>query len=89
MQPQITLQIKLFGAFRQFQNRPVVLELPSGISVAEVKTALWEKLQEIKPGADLALLNASAIASSSSVLLPEMSLTESQSLAILPPVCGG
>ncbi len=89
MQNLITLQIKLFGAFRQFQNGPVTLELPSGISVAEVKTALWEKLQEIKPGADLALLNASALASSSSVLEANTRLTESQSLAILPPVCGG
>lgn len=86
----IQLDIKLFGAFRKFQNEPVVLSLPTGSTVAAVKHALWETLQTLKPGvADASLLASSALASAQTVLADTDTLNNSQSLAILPPVCGG
>lgn len=86
----IQLDIKLFGAFRKFQNEPVVLHVPTGTTAAEVKTALWETLEKTKPGvADASLIASSALATAQAVLADDDTLNQSQSLAILPPVCGG
>lgn len=86
----IHLEIKLFGAFRKFQSTPVSLEVAAGSTATEVKAALWAHLQARHPGvADASLLAASALSTDRQVLAENDTLNQSQSLAILPPVCGG
>ena len=89
----IQLDIKLFGAFRTCQNAPVTLHMPAGATAATVKTALSEALQQCNAGMTQdtlsSLIASSALATAQAVLTDSDTLNHSQSLAILPPVCGG
>ena len=80
----ITVTMKLFGAFRRYGNL-VTFTVPAGASVGMVQGALSKAL----PAADAALIQDSAIANDKAVLPVESVFTESCQLAILPPVCGG
>lgn len=88
----VNLEIQLFGAFRTFSAQPVKLQVPSGLTAAAVKTRLGEVLvSQLGAPAERveALLAASPLATASAVLGDTALIDQSQSLAILPPVCGG
>lgn len=86
----LQLTIRLFGTFRQFQQDPVVLTIAPGSTVQAVKNALWAHLQTIRPGfGDPDLLNRSVLSTDELVLADTDTVQVSQTLAILPPVCGG
>ncbi len=86
------VQVRLFGAFRNFSNDSPSMTLsfpdssaPTGFSVSEIKDALSLKL-----GHDAqALIQDSVLATEDRVLLPEDRVPSGSKLAILPPVCGG
>lgn len=90
----LSLEVRLFGAFRQFGAQPVQLSLPAGCTVREVKSALGDTLAETGAGNPdkeklASLLDSSVLATSRRVLADADVLHENQSLAVLPPVCGG
>jgi molybdopterin converting factor small subunit len=89
--PTIELQIRLFGAFRQFHTDPVALTIATGSTAQAIKVALGLELQRLSAGAftETALLSQSVLATENSVLEDSTLLTEDTQLAILPPVCGG
>lgn len=88
---EITLTIQLFGAFRPYgAGEAILLDVPQGTSVMDVKNHLKAALKKAWPDFDKeALVDESALADDSQVLVEDATLTESTKLAILPPVCGG
>jgi len=87
----ITISIHLFGAFRIFlTDTPIVIQVPSGATLADVKNAIGKALVQICPTFDkYALINESALADETQVLQDDTTFTQDAKLAILPPVCGG
>ncbi|MBK5913648.1 MoaD/ThiS family protein [Rhodocyclus purpureus] len=86
----ISLQIRLFGAFRSFHNGPVQVSVAAGSQVAAIKAALADELKRVNGTFDKpALLAQSALATDSAVLADSDCLHADAQLAILPPVCGG
>jgi molybdopterin converting factor small subunit len=88
----LTLEIKLFGAFRAFAAMPVTVQVPAGATVAMVKSALGEVLVSHYGAPEervTALLAASPLATADAVLTEHDVVLATQSLAVLPPVCGG
>lgn len=79
----ITLTIRLFGAFRE-HGQQLALSLPQGATAAEVKSALAIQLP-----AEAALIHDSALADDTQVLDEHAVFSHDAMLAILPPVCGG
>lgn len=86
----MTLTISLFGAFRASGADYVVLDVPFGASVAEIKSALAVQMARDFPHFDAAnaLLNA-VLADEVRVLNNDEVINSSKTLAVLPPVCGG
>lgn len=88
----IQVQVRLFGAFRNFSpESPFIAlnlnqhEAADAITVSQIKDALSHHL-----GPDAhALIQDSVLATEDRVLLPEDQMSASSKLAILPPVCGG
>ena len=78
----ITIHMKLFGGFRNF-GESLDFSVPTGSTIAAVKTALQEKLN----GDGLVL--DSVLANDSSILRDSDVLDADAELSILPPVCGG
>lgn len=91
MSGSINLFIQLFGAFRPYGNgETMVLEVPQGASVSEVKSHLKAALRKACPDFDkAALVDESALADDTQILAEDMTLNANTTLAILPPVCGG
>lgn len=87
----ITLTIRLFGAFRQYDTgEPLRLKLPAGADLPAVKGVLTAALAERHPGfSDQALVEAAALATDDAILPADTTITNDQTLAVLPPVCGG
>ncbi|QOC22456.1 MoaD/ThiS family protein [Wenzhouxiangella sp. AB-CW3] len=84
----VTISIRLFGAFRQFgDDSTVTVTLPGNAQVRDVREAL--KAHYAGDDNALALLKASAFATDQAVLDDDDSLPEGEPLSILPPVCGG
>ena len=84
MDKQIKITIRLFGAFRKYGDA-LELDMPSGSSVADIKSCLAEKLG----GNDAALVADSAIANDNEIINSGAIFDADATLAILPPVCGG
>ncbi len=76
----ITLEIKLYGAFRKFGDS-VNLRVVSGSNMDQVKEALSKELGE--------LVHDSALANDNTILPKSYVFEQSATLSILPPVCGG
>lgn len=90
MDHTLKLNIRLFGAFRKYHNGLLSLEVAGGTNVGQVKELIAQKIHDIAPEfQDLELVEKSALANNLKVLSPSDRLTESENLAILPPVCGG
>ena len=84
MDNQITLTIRLFGAFRKYGDT-LELRLEPGASVADIKSCLAQKLDTN----DAALVADSAIANDNTIIGAGEVFEMDAVLAILPPVCGG
>lgn len=80
-----TIYIKYFGVFRNM-GTGIALEIPEGTTVAAIKKALWQAL-----GAEhRQLVEDSVLANDTTILSNDATLnTDSSTLVILPPVCGG
>lgn len=89
--PTATVTLKLFGAFRHYQTAdPLRVRVPVGADMAAVKQAVSEALAERFPEfGDHALVQAAALATDDRVLPGDAVIDGDQTLAILPPVCGG
>lgn len=87
----VTLSIRLFGALRQYsETQPMVVTLPKGASLSQLKTALVHLLKTGAPNFHHeALIDLSAFATDQAILPKDMLFQESCSLSLLPPVCGG
>ena len=87
----LEINIRLFGAFRDFARDPaVVLECAPGTSIAELRMKMQAQLERLKPdGGAAGLLRQSVFADEQAVLGEDFRLERSQELAIIPPVCGG
>lgn len=84
MSGSITLTVNLFGAFRGHENgRPLMLSLPHGATLGQVRSALKAALN------DHPLINDSALADETQILPEDAVFERDTQLAILPPVCGG
>lgn len=87
----LEISIRLFGAFRDFAQNPIVtFECSPGTSIAELRQQMESRLENMRPGAGApGLLKQSVFADERQVLGEEFRLERSQELAIIPPVCGG
>ena len=81
------VDIRLFGAFRQFGSDPTIsITVHDGSTVGEVRIAIASRL----PGENArALLRASVFATDDRVLDDAEPLPTATEVAVLPPVCGG
>lgn len=86
-----SIELRLFGAFRRYSDSPSIrLEVPPGLTVAELKNYIARHLVELRPNLGNAdLVFDSALANEREVMADETRVTGSCTLAILPPVCGG
>ncbi len=90
----IKIELKMFGTFRKYENNQMISQVHSlnAISIQEIKKQISLKLESIQKN-DSILVFDSAFANAHShkpiILTDETIISESCSLAILPPVCGG
>lgn len=90
MDKTLKLNVRLFGAFRKYHNGTLSLEIAEGVNVARVKALIAQRIHDLAPEfQDRELIEKSALANNRRVLNPTDCFTESENLAILPPVCGG
>lgn len=82
-----TIDIRLFGAFRQFGSRPsLTVDVPQEAIVSELRAAVERRL----PGDNArALLQASVFATDERTLDESEPVPFDHDLSVLPPVCGG
>lgn len=80
----LILPVKFFGMFRKFGEQ-VDIEIPVGSSVVQIKKMITQQL-----GAEHKdLVDSSVLANATDILTDAYTFQETQSLSILPPVCGG
>jgi molybdopterin converting factor small subunit len=87
----LLMKVKLFGALRKYGD-DTCLEIPfsGAFSVAELRTQLAQHLEKQFPNFnDQALLKECAIASDSRIFMEEEEISNIETIAVLPPVCGG
>lgn len=87
----ITLTIKLFGAFRDYVSQPIIeMNLRSGITVRDIKATLDTQLlsQGCAPSISQ-LIEESVLASNDSIQSADDLIETPGEYALLPPVCGG
>lgn len=83
-----TIQVKLFGGFRQFRAEPMLsLQADPAATVADLRNSVARMFDDDDNA--LSLLKASAFATDKRVLDENESVPEDADLALLPPVCGG
>jgi molybdopterin converting factor small subunit len=86
------VRLRLFGAFRDDAcGNELTVEVPSGTTVASLRTYVKEALARAFPARRHdQLVDLSALASDSAILPESHLLGDADlSLCILPPVCGG
>jgi molybdopterin synthase sulfur carrier subunit len=88
MTMQVT--IRLFGAFRQFQDEDLLtLDCPGARTISDVRCALDVHGRAHWPGFSSSLLRTSAFATDEALLRAGSLLPADGRLAIIPPVSGG
>jgi molybdopterin converting factor subunit 1 len=81
----MNVTVKLFAAARELAGKSeVMLELPPGADVAELRQALAEWLPRLAP-----LTACSLIAINAEYAADNAPITEGDELALIPPVSGG
>lgn len=82
-----TLDVRLFGAFRQFGADPILrISVADDATIAQVRAAVGTHLAGDNAHA---LLRASAFATDDRMLGEDDTLSTINEIAVLPPVCGG
>lgn len=90
MQSSINVEVGLFGAFREIGDAPILLSLPTGVEIRNVRQALHDAFTARKPDfKQHKLLDVSMFADEHTMLRDSHVLTQDASLVILPPVSGG
>lgn len=91
MQSRIKVEISLYGAFREIStNDTLTLEMPHGVTIREVKTALGEEIARRYPKfPQRKLLDSSPFADETTILRNDNILLRDTRLAIIPPISGG
>ena len=94
METELKMRVKLFGALRKYANAEgpasVEFDVPRSCDASELRNRLSRHLAATHPGFnDAGLLSECAVATESRVLQPDEIVPENETLAILPPVCGG
>ncbi len=91
MQSRINVEVSLYGAFRQMTaDDTLILNMPTGVSLGEVRVALREEIARRYPGfSQLKLLDSSALADETTILRNQEVLSRDTKLAIIPPISGG
>lgn len=86
----ITLQIALFGIFRNSGASEITLDVPVNSDLVTVKKQLAVQFARDYPNfSSTHLIETAVLADETRVLNANERLTHSCKLAILPPVCGG
>lgn len=91
MNPTKEIQIRLFGAFREFSANGICSLTVSGVeSALEIKNLLAKKLSEKENAKfDVDALVAKSVLATDAKVLDDGDLAGHLDLSILPPVCGG
>lgn len=90
MQSSINVEVSLFGAFREMGDAPILLSLPNGVTIRDVRQALHDAFTARNPEfKQHKLLDVSMFADERTMLRDAHALTQDASLVILPPVSGG
>ncbi len=80
----VTITMRLYGAFRKFQDT-VVFTVPAGSSIKEIKETLSQAL-----GLQFRSLVLDSVVANDKTILPADFVIDTDScLSALPPVCGG
>lgn len=87
----VNIVVSLYGAFRRYGNgRNIELILEKECSVAQIRKMTLEKLQGLDGGfKEFGLLQDSVFANNQRILGESDFVKPGDTLAILPPVCGG
>jgi molybdopterin converting factor small subunit len=83
------VNVGLYGVFRELGVGEVALEVGDGATVADLRRALKDFVERSPVKVSAKIIMASAFATNERILLESESLGAADSLAILPPVCGG
>lgn len=90
MQERITVEISLFGAFRELAEPSLCLELPRGATISDVRAALKEAVSRAHPQfKQKNLFDVSPLADETTILRNQEVLLRDTKLAIIPPISGG
>lgn len=95
LKPQsFTVTIQFFGAFRNFANafgnaNHVEIYWDNPCSIAQIRNALKQLLQESCPLFNESLLEHSVFASEKSILSETTLIAQPIQLMVLPPISGG
>ncbi len=83
--------VQLYGAFRRFGNgRSIEVSINEPVTVSQLRNKMLASLREVAPQfKEEGLLADSAFADAKSLLGETSMVSEGDTLAILPPVCGG
>jgi molybdopterin converting factor small subunit len=82
-------KINFFGAFRKYGDCET-LSLPTACSVGDLKNLLEKHLAEKIPHfSDGPLIRDSAVVCNDTIVGPDYIMQPDETIAILPPVCGG
>lgn len=84
-----TIQVQLFGAFSELVPERTLQVDVAGGSIADLRVALREQLQQRWPTFRSSLLDYSAFADDQRVLRDHEPLPGDGRVAVLPPVSGG
>lgn len=83
MSNSIILTVNLFGAFRMGGGKSVMLTLPKGVGLDDIRQALKSVLDNHP------LIDSSVLADEKRIFTKDVVFEHNAELAILPPVCGG
>lgn len=85
----MNIKLDLYGAFRQFGKCNIVLDVPLGTTVRELRVHLCDYLKKAGMAVEDQLIQASVFATDERILSDADSVGGLKALCILPPVCGG
>lgn len=86
----MNLTIRFFGAFRDHvPSGSAMLEISKEMTTAELRKLIASQLSTLAPGAPVTLLAESALANDREVLTDASIVKPGETVAVLPPVCGG